>query len=159
MDWYNGYSPAEREAKGRAKWRLLRRGELVLWSGPCQLCGDPAVATEPHSEDYGEPYLWEPPAVYWLCRHCHRTKLHKRFLDPVGWAVFKAHVGRGGYAADLKLAEVKREVAGYRRALAAGSRRPELKVLRAASLSVGAWFEGLRMDVESLRDPGARPRG
>ena len=97
-NWYNGYSPQEREIKFRVLKRLIDRGELPSASGPCMLCGDPDVPVEYHSEDYGEPFLWEPPAMRSLCRHCHRDKLHKRFSRHSAWEAYLMHVRRGGYA-------------------------------------------------------------
>src|SRR3982751_6604015 len=96
--WYNGYDWNERYAKLRALNRRIRAGDSRAPTGPCQLCNDPEVAVEYHDEDYSQPYLWEPPALYALCRHCHRHKLHKRFSRPYAWRAFLVHVRRGGYA-------------------------------------------------------------
>jgi hypothetical protein len=113
MDSYNGFSSHERTANGIALRKALKAGTVPLPIGPCALCCDPNVDLEYHSEDYSKPYNWSPPAAYPLCRTCHRNKLHKRFANPVIWEAFKAHVRRGGYASDLKNAQVTRELEQY----------------------------------------------
>lgn len=121
------------------------------------LCSDPDTAVEPHSEDYSIPYRYEPPAMYWLCRHCHRDKLHKRFARPELWDAFLAHVRRGGYARDLIVdAEVRSEFARFRAARAQGE-SVELRQLRSRSVT-DAWWDRLSKDPNSLKDPRARPR-
>ena len=86
--WYNGYSPKERDDKYKEMKRLIKVGELLPASGPCELCNDPNVPVEYHDEDYGHPYLWTKPTIYKLCRHCHRYKLHKRFKSLANWNIF-----------------------------------------------------------------------
>lgn len=156
--WYNGYSSKERDAKFRVLKRLVAKGELPSASGPCMLCGDPDVAVEYHDEDYSEPYIWEPPALLSLCRHCHRDKLHKRFWRHSAWKAFIMHVRRGGYARDLKEKSIKKELEACRIAIENGEPFT-LPDLRPYNQEVGAeWFANLRMDPESLSDPSARPR-
>lgn len=157
-NWYNGFSPQERGAKFKVCNQLIARGELEDASGPCMLCGDPNVKVELHSEDYGEPFLWTPPAVYTLCYSCHRFRIHTRFRFPDAWNAFLAHVRRGGYASDLKDPEIAKEFRDYKNALKRGEEF-ELKELRPYTAEPGTeWFAHLRMDVESLTDPTARPR-
>jgi hypothetical protein len=156
--WYNGYSWAEREAKLREMNRRIARGEHPPATGPCQLCGDPDVPVEYHDEDYSLPYIWGPPALLPLCRHCHRDKLHKRFLRPQAWNAFLAHVRRGGYARDLKIPEVKREVLALQAAVARGEAL-QLKPIRPYSQRIGEeWFASLSTDRESLLSASSRPR-
>ena len=87
--WYNGYSPKERDEKYRELKRLINIGKLKVAIGPCDLCCDPDVDVEYHDEDYGKPYIWTKPALLCLCRHCHRTKLHKRFKNISNWFTIK----------------------------------------------------------------------
>lgn len=156
--WYNGYSPQERAAKFWALKRLLRAGDVESAAGPCALCGDCDVTVEYHSEDYAAPFQWNPPAMYALCRSCHRDKVHRRFWRPGSWHAFIAHVRRGGYARDLNDGAIKAEVDGYRLALECGEQRA-LRPLRPYSAIPGQeWFAALRLDPESLDDPAARPR-
>jgi hypothetical protein len=156
--WYNGYSPTERDKKSRELKHLIAKGELPSASGPCALCGDPEVPVEYHDEDYGEPFIWEAPALFCLCRNCHRDKLHKRFWRHSAWFAYTAHIRRGGYARDLKDKSIKKEVKAYQVALERGERIP-LRKLRPYQRKVGEeWFSNLRMDEESLCDPSARPR-
>lgn len=156
--WYNGYSGHERDKKFKEYKLLVKRGILSPPTGPCALCGDPDVPVECHDEAYGEPFIWEPPALLALCRHCHRSKLHKRFGDVAGWQAFIAHIRRGGYARDLKNKDVKDEVRRCKEAILAGEHFI-LRNLRHYAGTVGQeWFSRLRLDPESLADPAARPR-
>jgi hypothetical protein len=159
--WYNGYGWSERYAKLRALKRLIDRGELPLAKGPCQLCGDPDVPVEFHDEDYSQPYLWGPPALFALCRNCHRDKLHKRFARPHAWLAFIAHVRRGGYARDLAAPELRREVATLAKALSAGeppSALPSLNGRTYASTIGEEWFANLSCDPTTVSPGGPRPR-
>jgi len=161
---YNGYSPRQREAKYRELKRLWRTAGGPSYEGPCMLCGDPHVATEPHSEDYSRPYRWKPPAMYWLCRYCHRARLHKRFANPARWEAFKAHIRRGGFASDLKQSSIKKEVERYQAVIASNdSTSPHsstaLRALRPrATHAVGEWWEALSTDARTLTDCSAMPR-
>jgi hypothetical protein len=157
--WYNGYSPEERNEKFKVLKRLLKAGEVAAASGPCALCGDPEVPVEYHSEDYAVPFRWDPPAMYSLCRNCHRHKLHKRFGNPWSWNAFVAHVRRGGYAREIvKIPSINAEVRAYRMAVERGQ-EVALRPLRPYAGRVGEeWFAHLRMDLGSLMDPAARPR-
>lgn len=157
-NWYNGYCSLERDKKFREYKRLVRRGELSPPSGPCALCNDPGVPVEPHDEDYSEPYVWAPPALLGLCRHCHRSKLHRRFSDVCGWQAFLAHVRRGGYARDLKDKAIREEVNQCKLAIRAGEPFT-LRTLRPyPGVPEEEWFANMRLDLQSLTDPGARPR-
>lgn len=156
--WYNGYSAQERDKKFRNYKAIAKQGEIPSPTGPCALCNDPEAQVEYHDEDYSEPYIWEPPALLTLCRHCHRNKLHKRFHDVAGWRAFIAHVRRGGYARDLQDKAIKDEVRRCKLAILAG----EPFVLRSLRPYAGTvdqeWFANLRLDPQSLNDPVARPR-
>lgn len=156
--WYNGYDWGERNAKLKALKARMARGELEPAQPPCDLCGDPEVPVEYHDEDYSKPYLWGPPALFKLCRNCHRDKLHKRFTEPDAWKAFLAHVRRGGYARDLKDLAIKREVEAYQDSLAGGL-SIELRLLRPYSGEPGAeWFASLSLDPVTLSGSAARPR-
>ena len=156
--WYNGYPWSERNAKLKEFVRKLKNGEIGPATGPCELCGDPDVPVEYHDEDYSKPYLWGPPALFALCRNCHRDKLHKRFARPMAWKAFVEHIRRGGYARDLKEPVIKKEVAAYKAAIERGD-TSSLRLLRPYRGVVGKeWFANLRMNSESLSDPVARPR-
>jgi hypothetical protein len=159
VDWYNGYSDKERAASMAPMNRALRNGDIDPATNGCMLCGDASARLELHSEDYSKPYRWCPPAAYWLCRHCHRNKLHKRFASPDLWIAFLAHVRRGGYAADLKDRVTKRELDDFRAAVRAGNKPPALPILRTGrTFAEHEWWEQLTLDNASLRDPTARPR-
>ena len=158
--WYNGFCWKERDTKFKVMKRKIALGEIppASASGCCALCGDPEAQLEYHDEDYGEPYLWTEPAVFALCRNCHRDKLHKRFTRPTAWQALIAHVRRGGYARDLKDSAIKAEVEACR--LAIENQTPfSLRQLRPYLRAVGdEWFAKLRMDPASLMDRNARPR-
>lgn len=156
--WYNGYDGNEREKKFKALKKLVSKGELPPSAGPCMLCRDPHVATEYHDEDYSEPYIWGPPALLSLCRHCHRDKLHKRFWRHSSWFAYIAHIRRGGYASDLKDPIIKKQINACRKAIE-NNLSFSLPLLRPYTQTIGfEWFANLRLDPESLLDPSARPR-
>jgi len=142
--WYNGYSPKERDVKSKVLKRLVAKGELPPASGPCALCGDPEAPVEYHDEDYGEPFIWGPPALLCLCRNCHRDKLHKRFWRHSAWYAFIAHIRRGGYARDIKDPKIKKELEACRKAIEQ-SEPFTLQDLRSYQCTVGEeWFANLR---------------
>src|SRR5437016_2312493 len=101
MDFYNGYTPQEREKKLRAMHKVFPGRSHPYYSGPCDMCGDVNAKVAPHTEDYSEPYRWERPAEFALCATCH-GRLHKRFKNPLAWEAYKRHVKRGGWGSDLK---------------------------------------------------------
>jgi hypothetical protein len=158
-NWYNGYSPEERGKKFEILKNLIKEGTVPAAKGPCMICNDPESPVEYHSEDYGEPFLWEPPAMYSLCQSCHRFKLHGRFRYPSSWEAYVAHVRRGGYARDLKDPKINEEVKAA--AIAIRNKQPfELSEIRPYPKEAGKeWFATLRMDDASKTDPAARPRG
>lgn len=148
---YNGYSPEERDKKFKTLQQLIRKGILPLATGPCALCNDPDSPVEYHSEDYSEPFLWTPPAMYCLCRNCHRDKLHKRYWRQDAWHAFIAHIRRGGYAKDLKDTTIKREVNSYRLALVNCSTFT-LRQLRPYNQVIGEeWFVELALYSEKKK--------
>jgi hypothetical protein len=155
---YNGYSEKERNAKGRARAQLLRNGVIPAHPSDCMLCGDPDVPVEGHSEDYSEPYLWEPPALYWLCHHCHRGKLHRRFLKPSLWHAYLEHIRRGGYARDLKDPEIGKEFESFHTAQKRGNPGTLRQLRDRPGLRAEEWWDTLTMDAASLTDSRARPR-
>jgi hypothetical protein len=155
MDFYNGYSPAERSRAGAAARREVVKGGLSP-AMACMLCGDPSAHVELHSEDYSRPYCFEPPAAYWLCIPCHRNNLHKRFSDPSRWTAFLLHVERGGYASDLHQPHIRREVQHATAALRAGEAiaLPQLRTRDQRD----PWWRRLSLDERTKTDPAARPR-
>lgn len=158
--WYNGYGWTERYAKLKA----LRReppADLAPPQPPCQLCADPhPKSVEYHDEDYSQPYLWKPPAIFVLCRNCHRAQLHKRFARPHAWRAFLAHVKRGGYARDLvEDRAVRREVKAYAQALAEGRAPSPMEALPGRHPhEAPAWYEALSVDPVQITPYGRRPR-
>lgn len=156
-NWYNGFSPKERNDKLKVMNRLIRLKELAPAAGPCALCADPEALVEYHGEDYGMPYLWTPPALVALCRHCHRDKLHKRFIRQSAWQVFVAHVRRGGYARELKDPVIKKEL-DQCKSLAEKGQPFSLSTLRSYERIVGSeWFANISIDPDSLNDIASRP--
>lgn len=150
MQCYNGFSPEQRRLKARAMNLALATGELARPAGPCELCGDPDVPVEFHDEDYSEPFQWEPPAAYRICRGCHR-RVHLRFGNPLAWQAFLAHVRRGGYARDLLNPVICAELVKYQTRQAHG-RPMQLAALRDYTKVAGAeWFAHLRSDRDSPR--------
>lgn len=102
MDWYNGFSPAQRNAMGRAVAPSFTR------EPPCAMCGDPSpTKMQTHAEDYSMPSTWLPPAVYPLCVRCH-SRLHSRFAAPLRWQSFLAFLRRGWYGREVSSVELNR---------------------------------------------------
>lgn len=155
---YNGYTPQEREKKLRRSYQVYPNRTHPLYQGrQCQLCGDPDCKVEPHSEDYSQPYLWENPAEYAVCKTCH-SRLHKRFKSPAAWSAYKAHLRRGGYGSDLKTGSIARDVAQLAKAPATENPHSLSPLPRSKNLTGREWWEILSIDAKSLTDPAARPR-
>lgn len=154
LGWYNGFSPNERLGMARAGGRLLRAQLLAPLFGTCELCGDPESLLDLHAENYSRPYSWVPPAVYRICRLCHRNHLHRRFSNPLAWLTFLAHVRRGGYARDVTEVTTHRELNAYRNQLVHGTPRP-LRVLRSWTRPSSCWFDELSLDATLATPEGA----
>jgi hypothetical protein len=90
---YNGHSPSERAAKGRALLALIKAGVIKRHPGPCDICGA-RRGTVRHSENYKRPFGFEPPDTYSICRAAH-AQIHLRFYQPRRWHAFLAHVRSG----------------------------------------------------------------
>jgi hypothetical protein len=156
MNHYNGYTPEERNRKLRAMHERFPNRSHPYYAGPCHMCGDPNCPVAPHSEDYSEPYLWEKPAVYALCKTCH-GRLHKRFASPEAWEAYKRHLRRGGYGSDLKRPVITREVSRLAKMLPVGNGFG-LSPLRERQDAATPWWEILSTDVRVLTAPWARRR-
>ena len=155
MNYYNGYTPGERQKKLRASYKLFPNHSHPYYQGPCHICSDPVGPVEPHSEDYSEPYLWEKPAEYAVCKTCH-SRLHKRFKNPMGWQAYKLHLKRGGYGAELKIPKFSREIKSAALALERGE-SPKIEPIRPLA-GDHLWWDSLTTDPASLTETWARPR-
>lgn len=159
--WYNGYDWAERLEKLKVLQQRIADGDQCPATGPCDLCGDPGVEVEYHDEDYSKPYLWSPPALLALCRHCHRSKLHTWFFNPIGWQAHLAHVRRGGYASDLtdpRKPEIKAELQRLKAALKSGTSMTLVSIRPYGAVVGEEWFAKLSTDPASLTAASSRPR-
>lgn len=148
MNYYNGFSPQQRNAMGRASAPPSAR------QPPCAMCGDPSPPKmQTHAEDYEKPYRWEPPAAYPVCTTCHH-RLHARFDAPERWRAFLAFLRRGWYAREVPGDELKRQATlgeAYQwRSL------PHEPPVRTEPFAW--WWESLTMDKSSLCDAAAKPR-
>jgi hypothetical protein len=152
---YNGYTGKEREKKLRAMDKEHPGRTHPYYKGPCDLCGDPDSPVEPHTEDYSEPYLWERPAEYAVCRRCH-NRIHSRFTYPMRWEAYKRHLRRGGYGSDLKNSAHSESVCRLAKELQQGPGF-ELEPMRQPS-APDAWWEKLKTDPATQTDPSSRPR-
>ncbi len=154
---YNGYSWKQRELILKAYRRGEAGPDFTLEGKPCGLCGDPNRApTEWHSEDYSQPFTFEPPQSYPLCKACH-LRLHKRFKQPAEeWKLFCRHIDAGGYGSEFVPnypLKRRRELCAR---IAAGE-SIEIEPIRPREDATGWWRE-LTLDPESLNAPWARPR-
>jgi hypothetical protein len=158
LDAYNGYSEQERNRKYQEYKRLVKLGQAVLNRPPCQLCGDPTVEVEPHTEDYSLPYRWLPPAEYMICRFCHGW-LHKRFgKHRDDWLDFKSHVRRGGYGAEFASPMVRPERQEAARCRAGGLEYVWKVSLGRTPRNGQDWWEQLTTCEESKAALASRPR-
>ena len=155
MEWYNGYSPQERNRKLRALHKAFPNYSHAYYSGSCHMCGDPNSPVAPHSEDYSEPFLWDQPAEYAVCNTCH-GRIHKRFASPFNWEAYKRHLRRGGYGSDLKSPPIARLISRLAQSLEEGSGF-SLDSLR-PSPPADIWWETLTTDPKSLKAAWARKR-
>lgn len=153
---YNGFTPNERAAKSRALAKLRNKGFSPCSGRCCDLCGDPDSPNFPHSEDYAQPYEWEPPYMYALCRACHGW-IHKRFNYPFDWIAFKNHIRRGGYGFEFTssktLAERKKFKGVYEQGLPF-----HWEITRSRNNIISGWWEHLTLDPNSLTNPIYRGR-
>jgi hypothetical protein len=138
-------------------YRKLTGRHAPFEGEPCAMCYDPhRPQGEWHSEDYSEPFSFQPPQSYPLCKPCH-ARLHKRFnAAPCEWELFCLHLEAGGYGSEF----VQMRTLPERRALCeriASGHRPELPVIRVRP-SGPYWWRSLTLDTESLEAPWARPR-
>ena len=158
MNFYNGYSPAERAKKLAALHRLYPNHSHPYYQPPCHMCGDPTAKVQPHDEDYAEPYRWERPAIYAVCATCH-ARLHRRFNSPYSWLAFKMHLQRGGFGSDLRVHAVARAVARLAKRLESGEPFP-LPLLRdrKPGLTGAEWWAVLSTDIACRDHPSGRPR-
>lgn len=154
---YNGYTWQQR---GRIApyYRELTGKNAPFENGEtCSMCGDPdRPPSEWHSEDYSEPFSFEAPASYPLCKSCH-SRLHKRFKAPPGeWEVFCLHLEAGGYGREFTTMRTVRERDSLARQIIAGS---PVRLPRVREREPGPyWWRTLTLDPESLEAPWARPR-
>lgn len=153
---YNGYDWRQRARIIPAHVRATGRRDPFV-GAPCSMCCDPnRAAAEWHSEDYSEPYSFEPPASYPVCKPCH-GRLHKRFNAPAGeWQLFCRHLDAGGYGREF----VQLHSVADRRALCARLVEGEAVALAfiRARRSGDDWWSDLTLDPEALEAPWARPR-
>jgi hypothetical protein len=153
---YNGYSWQQR-ARIIPAYRKLTGKHAPFEGEACAMCSDPnRPPGEWHSEDYSEPFSFQPPQSFPLCKPCH-TRLHKRFKAPRGeWQLFCHHLEAGGYGAEF----VKLHDLAERRALCeqVASGAP-IVFARIRPKGPGPhWWQNLTLDPESLVAPWARPR-
>jgi hypothetical protein len=148
VDWYNGYSPDERNAMGRAAYPDHAR------QPPCAMCGDPNPRKmQTHAEDYSQPFRWDPPAAYPVCTTCH-SRIHSRFDAPAKRRSFLEFLRRGWYAREVPSVEMDRHAKhgqGY-----AWRELPHPAPVRRGKHAW--WWEALTLAKESKRSQAARPR-
>lgn len=154
---YNGYTWRQRDLILKAYHRGDAGPDFTLPGKPCGLCGDPDRAqNEWHSEDYSQPFSFEPPQTYPICKPCH-LRLHKRFNQPAEeWELFCRHLDAGGYGREF----VPTYPVPQRRVLCeqiAEGEEVHVAPIRPRTIA-DAWWRGLTLDPESLDAPWARPR-
>ena len=154
---YNGYRWQERGRIAPAYRRLTGRNAPFENGEPCAMCGNPdRPAGEWHSEDYSEPFSYQPPESYPLCKPCH-SRLHKRFNAlPGEWDLFCLHLEAGGYGAEFVKFRSPHERRVLCRDIASGAK---IALPRVREKAPGPyWWRSLTLDPDSLDAPWARPR-
>ena len=153
---YNGYNWRQR-SKIIAAFQCATGLREPFEGAPCAMCGDPDRASgEWHSEDYSEPFSFQPPESYPVCKACH-GRIHKRFnAEPGEWELFCLHLDAGGYGSEFVKRLTINQRRAYSRALASGS---SVTLAEIRPRTPGArWWRSLTLDPESLESPWARPR-
>lgn len=155
--WYNGYSWKQRDLILKAYHRGEAGPHFTLEGKPCGLCGDPdRSAGEWHSEDYSQPFTYEPPQTFPLCKPCH-LRLHKRFNQPAEeWELFCRHVDAGGYGREFVAMYPLASRRALMQKLVVGEPF-EVPIIRERAPD-DRWWRSLTLDPESLQAPWARPR-
>lgn len=155
---YNGYSWKLREKIIPVSKHHRAAEGYQAPSRECDMCGDPECPPDSwHSEDYSEPYLFEPPATYLLCNVCH-LRIHKRFNEPAeNWHLYLEHLRVGGFGREFT--SVHSLPARRKYASALKDQQPiHLPEIRSRAASDERWWEQLTLDPESLSAVWARPR-
>ena len=118
---FNGYNWRQR-SKIIAAFQCATGLREPFEGAPCAMCGDPDRASgEWHSEDYSEPFSFQPPESYPVCKACH-GRIHKRFdAEPGEWELFCLHLDAGGYGSEFVKRLTINQRREYSRALASGS--------------------------------------
>lgn len=150
LNWYNGFSPDERLELHWALLDAMEAGRVPYPEGPCALCGQTSGPVVYHSEDYGAPYVWVPPAMYAICRSGH-SLVHLRFKFPKTWEEFREHLRQGGSCSAWSKRRRPPRAPGQHEILVPMIRRP--------GLTGDEWWERLTLDPASLTAHWARPRG
>ena len=155
---YNGYPWKERLGILDEFKRKKREGGFQFESRPCDMCGDTECPPDSwHSEDYSEPYRFDPPATYLVCRVCH-LRIHKRFSEPrENWLLYLAHLRSGGWGREFTKLNSLDQRRTWAHDLSTG-RGVAIPMIRQKSLTGLEWWEQLTLDVESLIAAWARPR-
>jgi hypothetical protein len=93
MDWYNGFSPGEREASGRHLHRMVESGQWPAEVEKCVACGRTDGLLQRHREDYSQPFSDRDDTIH-LCRRCHGW-VHARLKKPAKWDRYRGEVRSG----------------------------------------------------------------
>ncbi|MEK6443623.1 hypothetical protein [Pseudonocardia sp. T1-2H] len=90
LSWYNGHSPAQREAVQRYLNQQWASGDPA-WPRPslCAACAQTQGAIHGHLENYDRPETYVP-----LCITCHLV-LHCRFRHRAIWAEYQRRIAEG----------------------------------------------------------------
>jgi hypothetical protein len=153
---YNGYDWLQR-IKIIAAFRRQTGRQQPFEGAPCAMCGDPdRAAGQWHSEDYSEPFTFQPPESYPLCAVCH-GRIHKRFnAAPGEWELFCLHLESGGYGGEFTRRWTLAERRALARSLADGA-AVDLIQIRTRPPEPH-WWRSLTLEPESLTASWARPR-
>jgi hypothetical protein len=93
MDWYNGFSPAERDRSGRHSLKMSANGTWPRHPERCVACGRTDGLIQRHVEDYGAILTDRDNSIH-LCRRCHAW-VHARLTKPEKWNEYRKAVREG----------------------------------------------------------------
>lgn len=157
LNWYNGFSPEERLELHWALLDAMEVGRIPYPTGPCALCGQTRGPVVYHSEDYGTPYVFAPPAMYAICRSGH-SLIHMRFRFPKSWEAFREHLRQGGACAAWARRRRRRQSSQLLEVRVSLSPCEGTRLLPLHGLIRDEWWEHLTLDPASLMARWARPR-
>lgn len=93
MDYYNGFTPKERNASIPHQAKMIREGKWPKQPSECAACGRTEGKITRHAEDYFQPFP-KDDAWFPICPQCHYW-IHNRQNKPSGWDAYRKEIREG----------------------------------------------------------------